>query len=177
MVGSRGALRASVGSPLWGCRGWVLPPAAAGAWLPGEMPHPWGGRISQPHSSPSSLPTSPLTLSHLSSPSAPGRLLVPHCFAPSCLPVSSPPCPLGPRPGFSGKSPGSGRAGPAASQEALSGRPAQPQEAESLCDLSRDSPHTLQQPVPSGRQHPSPWLTSAFQGLWRNEVSVPERCG
>lgn len=72
-----------------------------------EMPRPWGGRISQPHSSPSALPASPLTLSHLSSPPPPGTFGSP-LLCTFLSAASSPPCPPGPRLGFSSESPGSG---------------------------------------------------------------------
>lgn len=37
---------------LWGFRGLVLPLQQPGAWLSGEKPHPWGGRVFWPQAHP-----------------------------------------------------------------------------------------------------------------------------
>lgn len=46
MAGGRGE------GTLWGFRGWVLPLQQPGAWLSGEKPHPWGGRVFWPQARP-----------------------------------------------------------------------------------------------------------------------------
>lgn len=83
------------------------------------------------------FPTSELTLCPSYFPSPSGDFQFPFgLHLPACL-LS---LPSGPKAGFSSKSLGSGRPGPAASGEVLPARPAQPEELELLCDLSRDVP-------------------------------------
>lgn len=108
----------------------------------------------------------------------PQALFVPLCYVPSGQ--SSLPAALWAQGLASAvKGPGSGRPGPTASEVRgpfYKESPARLEEGGTLPPQQGRSQHPPAAQFPLTAEQPSPWLTSAFQGLQRSRGSMPKRC-